>query len=365
MIDKLEGRVPAVVPFRKPFSEFVDASRRGVRVEGFRPRNPQYLMSGDLRPYGVEAMIHLVSKHDRLGAHKLELLETGGQTYDQMLSTIATVLDTDPYDLETMRMDCCVDIDGVPVSWYRDNVRVRFKRKSRQYADWYGLEYSEIADREVETCYFGKKPNCLRIYNKSAELWARYLKSYGSIVRKAHGRDPGRTNAELLGFDGIHVRFRDEELNWVEMGIPSPEEEFGFDLRTVRTRVERQISARRVPVELDRMWKLQKRLPEFNPFEEVRVLGAALDLSLCDLSDLSYADEAKAWYTRFLIERDGYQTAYRYVNFRSGRNGLRLLERLRERVGPVDGPGVSAEQLYEKFRESVSAQLAAYCRDLV
>jgi hypothetical protein len=201
MVDKLDLSVPAMIPLRPPFAEIVHAPKRAGLGGGFRP-SVFYRYVVDLRPWGNDAVLHFGSKHSSKRGHKLELLETGNKSFDDLLVEIESVFDVDPEDLGVMRVDLAVDIDGVPISHFRHNARARHKQFSSQIGKL-TVEFSEMGKIEVETLYFGKSPNCFRIYNKTGQLAGQYLKKYSPLLRPYFAR--GLNISELSGFNGLEL----------------------------------------------------------------------------------------------------------------------------------------------------------------
>src|SRR5205823_3862416 len=260
MIDKLDLRVPTMTPLRPLFAELVYARTHGKRI----PRatsSTYYNHVFDLRQYRADAILRYGAKFGRDRANKLELLEVGNKHFNMLEERIASIFDVDPGDLGVMRIDLAVDVDGIPVSWFRHHSRVPYKQFSREVGKM-TVEFSEAVKGEIQTLYFGRSPNCFRIYNRVAERTAQYLKDNAAVIRLHIGR--GRNVSEILGFAGLEL------TSCIGSGthitIPSFQERYGISPDALCTRIERQIGGGRVPPELDRVWKLRRNLPEFNPF---------------------------------------------------------------------------------------------------
>jgi hypothetical protein len=171
MIDKLDLRIPRKTPFTPEFQEaYRDAASKGL----LRP-SQYYAQTGDFRPYGYEVRLHMFASFGqrcnskRSHDHKLELYDTGEMKFDQMLSEISRVFVCDPLELEMLRRDVCVDVDGVSLNWFKTHARVEFKRNSRE------IGYMVVTARKGETFYLGERTNQFRFYNKVAERLYRYL----------------------------------------------------------------------------------------------------------------------------------------------------------------------------------------------
>ena len=79
-----------------------------------------------------------------------------------------------------MRIDCAADIYGHSVEWFRQNARVTLKRYSSEHSRF----VSEHA--QVQTLYFGKRPNLFRIYDKIQQERIEYQRLY----RKRNAGEP-------------------------------------------------------------------------------------------------------------------------------------------------------------------------------
>ncbi len=92
---------------------------------------------------------------------------------------------------------------------------------------------------ELQTAYYGRRPNCIRVYDKVAEWRKEYA---------ARKRGAGET--EFPALEAIY--------GWPESG-------------RILTRVERQIGGGRVPAAIRRLGAMPKVLPSFNPFAAVEL----------------------------------------------------------------------------------------------
>src|ERR1700730_10546918 len=98
-------------------------------------------------------------------------------------------------------------------------------------------EYMRMGMKTAETLYFGKRPNCVRIYNKITEFQHQY-------------RQLQRRSSDAAE-------------------IPPFEEIYGYPERGVTlTRVERQIGSR-MPKTVQTFGDFRS-LPDFNPFVHLR-----------------------------------------------------------------------------------------------
>lgn len=114
MIDKLEIRVPTGTRLMPEVESLF------FKVGGRPSRH--YLRVHDLRPYGYNAILHHTCLHGKpadigqqgpRGNHKLELIDTGMMSYEDMLEEIEYVFRTNAKRLSIMRLDLAVDIEGI------------------------------------------------------------------------------------------------------------------------------------------------------------------------------------------------------------------------------------------------------------
>jgi hypothetical protein len=208
VIDKIELRVQSGTRFTRPVQEAI----REIDYLGGRTcvrRSQYYTGIADLRPLGIDALLHGYRKrgnHD----HKLELLDTGKKAYSDLVAQVESTFETDPMKLSLMRVDLCTDIPGTPVSWFQPRVRVKYKRFASERGE---LEYEQMGNRKIETLKVGQRPNLFRIYDKAAECKVQFKR----LQRKTS------PDADLLDF----------------------EKEFGFHPDSVLTRIERQMVGER------------------------------------------------------------------------------------------------------------------------
>src|SRR5690348_3366763 len=114
MIDKVEVRIPAQARFCRTFERLYCEIGRdpNPKLNPFR-RSDHYLRVGDLRPFGYAAILHIHCIRDKLGNHKVELLDTGQMTYGGMNTEIERIFACDARRLPLMRIDLAADIRGV------------------------------------------------------------------------------------------------------------------------------------------------------------------------------------------------------------------------------------------------------------
>jgi len=222
--------------------------------------------------------------------------------------------------LEVMRIDLAADVPDIPVDWFRTHMRVLWKRRRAELG-----EYMIISQGEGETLYFGKRPNCFRVYNKIAEL----KEQHKTLARQTS------PDAEALTFD----------------------ETFHTSPDAVLTRVERQIAGGRVPANIRTLSQLVN-LPHFDPFAPVEILPRASLPSERITTNCILTLAGKE--VQRLVNEHGLHRARQLIRYMDPANASRNLKRL-ELFFEVKSPqtGVSREQLLAFYRKSVTAHLVA------
>ena len=171
MIDKIEAMVERGTDFRGELNEL----RRGSPWDPYSPiLRPSKFYKGvaDLRPLGFDAILHIDQK--RYGTHKVELLETGKKGMAEIQSTLEQIIDCDPGACRLGRIDLAVDVREVPLFLFREHTYVEYKQFLCAHAKLVEAEISEMGKKVYQTLYFGKRPSCVRIYDKTAERIAHF-----------------------------------------------------------------------------------------------------------------------------------------------------------------------------------------------
>jgi hypothetical protein len=318
--------VPHFAPYSADFGQVYKELRNDPKGP-FKP-SAHYLSVADLRDYGYPVILHSHNVHDRRGNHKLELVETGGMSYRNMAATITRIFEEEPGPLSLMRVDLAADVPDVPVAWFQQNIRTRYKRWTASLGKLEASnEFSEMGSRGVETFYYGKRPNVIRVYNKVAERLYRYRMVVARQKRK-------------------HVP---------QSEIPTFEQMFGHGITgVVLTRVERQIAGGRVPERLGTFHRLRS-VADFDPFENLIYVGVGKPEPNPD--HYEFTQYLTGMYVRHLIERDGVHRFLQFANKYSMRNGRRILKQYADFLPST--AGITPSGLRERFCESVTRQLAA------
>lgn len=317
MIDKSDLRVPATTPWNDGFR----VSRGGIffrdRSVGFK-RTQYYEAVADLRPLGLDAFLHMNYRFHKRKDHKLELIGVGKKTLQEMDAIIGAIFEVESCKLLLIRLDLTADIPDIPVEYLRHCMRVARKRKT----DELGLEYEAIGDRQLQYLRWGRAPNLIRAYDKTAHRLAQFEQMLKHVSGDAE--------------------------------IPSFQETFGTLEDAVVTRVEKQIGGGRIPSLLATFGDL-KNAAAFDPFSNVEVIPGNV-IPIPDPHKYSPAETIKILGIRELIEREGLQNAFARLN--RGHNARRPIvpyNRYLQDCGPAFQ--ISREHLTATFRTSVMKQI--------
>ena len=325
MIDKLEARLPRLTVFRPEAHEFMTETWHSDH-SARRMGSGRYEWVTNLKPIGIDGLLHYSLKRKQNdpheGEHKLELFDTGYKTFSELLGQIGSVIEGPADDLELMRIDLCADLHGVPVDWFFNRLRVKFKRVCYEIGE---RKYGRMGKNGIQTINFGKKPNVVRGYDKVAELTDQLRK----INRK-------------LSPDACKLTL---------------ESVFGVSESDTITRIERQFGGGRIPMQIDSVGKLLS-LPDFNPFTNIEIVNGSAagipPLKECGLD---------TWLTgtrlRELRDEMGIQQFNRWLNANSAGNGARYRKTYSPFLEPAFDGIVTSTTLFQVYRESVSKQLAA------
>ena len=307
-IDTLEVRVPGEEFWARDLRR-ICRSRISDTSPLLQRQGGQYRQVVDLRGAGLSGILYLVSRVS--GSNKLVISRAGGLPYRHILGDIGALFDVEVLALQVMRIDLAVDVVGYPMAWFRENVAVR-----RRYCrDEIGtVSYRTKVRRGIETMYFGRRPNLIRVYDKIAQL-------------KAEGR-------------------RRKKLD----DIPNADKESWPDGVNV-TRVERQYGGKGIPSQLSTLGAIQVEGPIIDPFKplEFSALGSA---AIPD--DLGGASFLKAFGLTRLIQERGCHASIAELNRRTGGKGKRLFCNV---LGYRSKEVKEAPDLLALYRQSLATQL--------
>jgi hypothetical protein len=394
MIDKLDLQVPESAFLRPKVLEF-------VREETRQPSGSRELYAAqvDLRPFGLSCMVHLYNRFVR--GHKVELIEIGKMGYQEMTGTLEQVFDTDPLKLRVLRADGCADIPQVPVYWFHHNLSVKGKRFSSALA----VDYTVMGKRGIETIYFGKRPNCLRVYNKIAKwqddyarlarrkrvpcpdcepkldgatLEAADFSSTGAAAewarrhcerKRVHG-DQAALGVLYAPLDSRRASQRPRiqregcstcggtGLVWKTPELPNFRELFGYERTDTLTRIERQMNGDRVPREIATM-RLVRDAAEYDPFSDLRIPGKCwIPVRPEDVGPVEYA---AGMMLRQQREEMGAQKFNQYLNRCSRNNAARIIAKYEKFLSPSgeEAARITREEIVERYRDSTAKQMIA------
>lgn len=115
-----------------------------------------------------------------------------------------------------------------------------------RHREEFGLKYSR-SHRQFETLYFGARPNRLLIYDKIGEL----ANQHKQIVRKQERlREPRVAFEEFCGYPRLGIAL---------------------------TRIERELSGSRIPLQIATLSKLKHGGTKFNPFDQLEFLDTDVE----------------------------------------------------------------------------------------
>lgn len=337
MIDKLEVRVPAGTPFSRKFERvYSEIAHSEDFYKHFRP-SQHYLQVGDLRPLGHSSILHFSNKHGKEGNSKLELLDCGKMGYSQMLDEIEGVFKVNPGALDVMRVDAAADVPNVPVAWFHGAARAKYKQFAQQVSkEKLEIQSDTMGKREIQTLYFGKRPNCIRVYNKIAE----FEHEYSGFLRKIqNSADNGPCLRAIPTFEEIYQRQRTDVL----------------------TRVERQMAGGRIPHKLTIVATLKRHGAEYNPFDKIEFTNSAQMRPEPNPWNYKLKTYAAGMYFRQRIEAEGMHFFRAWVNRHSRRNADKIIKEFRDFLPEeiTSAPGITEVELFERYRDSFARQMAA------
>ncbi len=332
-IDKLDLRLPRVTSLLSRVADFIKQSR-GTEDSTRRLGSRYYEFVTDLRPMGIDARLQLGLKQpgEHAGEGKLELIDTGTKTLSEITAEILEIIDISPVDLEIMRIYLCADMHQIPVEWFLNRARVKFKRIAREISQ---LKAERIGKVGIQTLTAGQRPNLIRFYDKVAE--------YKEQLRKLQRKMPQTMRSEVT-------------LQTV----------FGVAENAIITRIERQYGGGCVPViaggENEPAIKIEVfgqlvQLPEANPFANIEISHGKFahtpTLGECDLNTFAVGKLLREW-----RDEMGPQQFHRFLNAKSSGNAARYEKRYAAFLDPGDEL-ITGQTIYETYRESVKRQLAA------
>ena len=376
MIDKIEAMIERGTEFRGRLNDLKRVSPFDFLASNLRP-SKFYKAVADLRPMGFDAMLHIEQK--RYGTSKIELLETGRKGMAEIQDTVERIADCDPASLRLGRVDLAADVRDVGLGWFREHAYVQYKQFICAVAKPQEFEYTEMGKKVFQTLYFGKRPSCVRIYDKVAERLAHYRLLKRRALREAKKiwmeRNERRLPADREPF-GMPTFIGEQE--WLAGQLPLVREPLGIqpdllpdvslpvqqDLGIpVVTRVENQFGGR-VPELLQTLGQMRQNVLDFNPFERMKLVnGNVIPPGPFDTDESGNYRHRPLFYLASMHVREHWkdhgQEMWAILN--RDHHGKKLLEQMREFLPcESDGShGISAPELYDRYRDSTLRQLAA------
>jgi hypothetical protein len=372
VIDKIEAMIEPNTHLRGQLRVIDwDSQRDDFLCSTVRP-SKYYRAVADLRPLGFEAMLHIDQK--RYHTSKIELFETGKKGMAEIQDTLERIVDCDPTVLRMGRVDLAADVRGVSLPWFREHAYVQYKQFICAHAKVVEAENSEMGKKIYGSLYFGKRPSCVRIYDKVAERVAHFeltkrKENYRAKkdYKEYRGQLP-KGEPDLFVWPQ-HLRVEQwlaAELPLIDSAawlVPPSSDRF-----PVLTRVENQFGGR-VPANLHTMGEMRKNVLEFNPFEHMKLVQGnvipptAFDKVTQPWGEATYRFRVLEWLA-YMYVRENWKTfgaAQMWSILNRDRHGKLYLEKMKEFLPPQedDSPGISAPELYERYRDSISRQLAA------
>jgi hypothetical protein len=372
VIDKIEAMIEPNTHLRGQLRVMDwDTQRDDFACSTVRP-SKFYRAVADLRPMGFDAMFHYEQK--RYGTHKIELFETGKKGMAEIQDIVERIVDCDPTALRLGRVDLAADVRNVSLPWFREHAYVQHKQFICAHAKVVLAEESEMGKKIYQSLYFGKRPSCVRIYDKVAERIAHFELTNRRENYRAK-KDYREYRASLKeGDPDLFVwpqHLRIEQWLSVELplidsaawSVPSSSDRF-----PVLTRVENQFGGR-VPANLYSFGELQKNVLDFNPFEHMKLVqGNVIPPTVFDKVTQPWGEAAYRFrvleYLAYMYVRENWKTlgaAQMWSILNRDHEGKRYLEKMKDFLPPQEdaSPGISAPELYERYRDSISRQLAA------
>lgn len=324
MLDALSVKIPNTVLCQPKFLDLLNSYEPSWQRIAQNPYPYEY--SVDLRRFGYPFRY---CHRDRFhGNNKLEFYGVGQMDAARILACLRETIQSDPNELEITRIDLAVDVFDIPVQWFWRHTRVLQKKASRKYVRRNNQElYEQVIDPgNVMSLYFGKRPNCIRIYDKQAQL--KYLQ-----LKQSHNNNPLFQAANLNEILELKKFENTGHTSW--------------------TRVERQFNNASLPEEARTMGDFMELAPTIDPFEQVQFVlsGAALP----DKSTVKPLVFMKGQGLRAMVAEDGLNDTFRYLNSR-GRHARKQFDELAQFL-KFDGEQIQPPDLFATFQMSILAQL--------
>lgn len=353
MLDKLDVRIPLGSVFTPEFKEILRKDVYGSQPQFHGSRF--YAANVDLRSFGIDAIAHLGYKFGD-PASKLEIIETGQKSFPEIADVITSIWQLDPLKLGVMRADVTIDIPHIPVSWFREHTRFRYKQFAsciEKGSEESEVQFVQMGSAKCQTLYAGKRPNLVRIYDKRTELYLKWQRECQRIARFNSGLQKVELTAEeILRHTRPTPTFEEFAEN---RGISIPADQ-------ILTRIERQIGGK-IPDAISTVGRLFRALPDFDAFANLEIMIGASQVSRpqppgeSGNPGNSIRDHlAGIGFQTICNELGGLQNGVAYVIKYGNGNGRRVLESIKP-YWPSSVHILSTEHIKNAFRDSVQQQL--------
>jgi hypothetical protein len=325
----------------------------------------------DLRPRGLDALLHVGLKLGGKkfhGGSKLELLEVGKKGMTAIDGTVEAIADCNPAGCRLGRIDLAADVPDVSLSWFREHAFVQYKQFVCAHAKIQEFEFCELGKKIYQTLYFGKRPAVIRVYDKVAERIAHFelWKRRQTRAARKEGFDPPNfpTVGEWLSVELPQTKhhFETKQIDLLPGTSSAEQTILSFP---VITRVENQLGGG-VPDPMRTLAEMRRNVRDFNPFTRMKLVAGRLvppglfDRDLEGRYRFGVAEWCFYMYVHEHWQAEGASQMRQMLN--RDRNGKKYLARMREFI-PIspENPdeGIAELELYERYRDSVSRQLAA------
>jgi hypothetical protein len=292
-----------------------------VNSNGGTNHNKQQYYSGMItEPFGLPATVHV--QHEITGHSKVQFLDVPSRTLLECIEVVSRLCEADPFSLPVVRLHLGCDVPDVPVSWFRNSMRVKY----RQNSEVFGRITNESFKNGVQTLYFGAKNNGVTVYDKSAER----RNDYRSRKLKA-----GRS-----GLDG---------------DLPSFESLYGFSDDSVITRIERKYANGKIPPELSTVGRLIANARQFDPFTNICLCQQANKKPDLEIVGMRLYRKAVTWMAE--VEEYGLGEAYKRLSKYTHGNAKREFEQINAWLDVHTEPPVTHERLLALYQEGIDRQL--------
>jgi len=333
MIDRFDLRVPdRPRPFTYEIEKLI-----GDAGEEMWVKTRMWERVGDLRRFGIPAIVHLGCKLSKKPFHKLQVIEGGKKRFGEVVELGQRIFRGEPESWEVMRSDLTADVPNVPVPWFREHTYFAYKRTVKEFG--YippEMPVKSYRSSRAQTLYGGIGANQTRIYDKVGETLVRYKKMERQFAHKS-------------------------KVSGIEYVMPTFEQWSGFKLGCVLTRVERACCGR----DLDKLGitnlESLRWADRLRPFPHIRFFSESVQ-------PLRREDwEWKTWYIGMGLKADieayGLDNAREMLRSKLRSNMPRWWKKLQPFIHAACSDdrqhGINSAELQQAFEDSTRYQMAA------